>query len=541
MANELKSSCSTESPMECVSLSNFRPTIKEQLKVFCKPNYQIRKPKSKGANVILIRSFLVISLFYYIGEENIINPYYVSLGLTLPFAGWLADVVLGRHRVIHWSIWIMWIGFIIATASSVIVQLVDNYHNTEKYIVLVSLILASAGFGSYQANEIQFGLDQLHDASTDEITSFISWYVWTTFSGGIVMNFANNCVQTEYHILLNLLVCFCLSIALILSLLCDKMLIKEPVIQNPLKLVYRVINFAIKNKRPRCRSAFTSCEDDLPSRIDFGKTKYGGPFTTEQVEDVKTFFRLLAAIFFCSAMPCLVIMVNQLSNKLNDSHVPESPTAQCYMNKFYPPLTAVVLIPIYEFAIYPALRKCFSWVKSYLKFLLGVLLQMARAITLLVLTINARYHYLKHNDYNATIQCIFHEDESALESSFDKKWMLLPNLLDSLSIAILLISGVEFTCAQTPYSMRGLMFGAAYGGMLVFALIGYGIIQPFMNDSITWETGIISCGFWYMLLSIILLGADGIVLTILGILYKKRKREDVLPNEQIFAERYYAK
>ena len=50
-------------------------------------------------------------------------------------------------------------------------------------------------------------------------------------------------------------------------------LIKEPVMQNPFKLMYQVIKYAIKNKQPRCRSAFTYCEDDPPSRIDFGKNK----------------------------------------------------------------------------------------------------------------------------------------------------------------------------------------------------------------------------------------------------------------------------
>jgi len=31
----------------------------------------------------------------------------------------------------------------------------------------------------------------------------------------------------------------------------------------------------------------------VPSRMDLGKSKYGGPFTTEQVEDVKSFLKLL--------------------------------------------------------------------------------------------------------------------------------------------------------------------------------------------------------------------------------------------------------
>ena len=43
-------------------------------------------------------------------------------------------------------------------------------------------------------------------------------------------------------------------------------------------------------------SAFTYCEDELPSRLDLGKEKYGGPFTTEQVEDVDVFLGILKVL-----------------------------------------------------------------------------------------------------------------------------------------------------------------------------------------------------------------------------------------------------
>ena len=46
--------------------------------------------------------------------------------------------------------------------------------------------------------------------------------------------------------------------------------------------------------------AFTYWEDELPSHIDFNKRKYRGPFTTEQVEDVKIFLRLLVIIAIAS-------------------------------------------------------------------------------------------------------------------------------------------------------------------------------------------------------------------------------------------------
>ena len=65
---------------------------------------------------------------------------------------------------------------------------------------------------------------------------------------------------------------------------------------NPLTFIFQVLRYAVKNKYPRQRSAFTYWEDKPYSRIDLGKTKYGGPFTTEQVEDVKTYFRILVLI-----------------------------------------------------------------------------------------------------------------------------------------------------------------------------------------------------------------------------------------------------
>ena len=167
---------------------------------------------------------------------------------------------------------------------------------------------------SYLVNVVQFGIDQLPDASTDEITSFITWYVWTNISGCIIVAFTNMCVPNKFHILVRLLVCFCLTLVLILSILSKNMLIKEPVTQNPFKLVYKVVRYAINNKRPRCRSAFTYCEDELPSRIDFGKSKYEGPFTTEQVE---SFFRLLSIIFLGCTLPGVIKAVTQLSDQIN--------------------------------------------------------------------------------------------------------------------------------------------------------------------------------------------------------------------------------
>ena len=46
------------------------------------------------------------------------------------------------------------------------------------------------------------------------------------------------------------------------------------------------------HKYPVRRSALSYYLNTYPSRIDFGKVQYGGPFTNEEVEDTKTVQRL---------------------------------------------------------------------------------------------------------------------------------------------------------------------------------------------------------------------------------------------------------
>ena len=515
----------------------------------CKFLYQRRKLKNKGAIVVIVWNYLVTSLAFYLAiHASDYKLYYIACSFILLFAGWLGDVYLGRYRVIRWSMWIMWIASVLATVNSVVAQMVNSYQHIHDHtsISLALLTIASVGLGGYWANVIQFGLDQLQDASTTEITAFISWFLWTYMSGGIVISFAYTCIDQKYHIIGKLYACICLTMVLILSFLSNDVLIKEPVTQNPFKLVYKVVQFAIKNKYPRCRSAFTYCEDELPSRLDLGKHKYGGPFTTEQVEDVKTFLRLLTVVFFGCVMPSVVIIVNTFRHQVLDISLKRvdlyQPSIECYQKIFYvyTPFTGTILIPLHEFILYPLLHKYFSWIKSYWKFSIGVVAQATRVVTLVALELMARNNYLVQNGKNSTLQCIFSEEKGALSSSFDIKWMVLPNILNAISIVTLGIGGIEFICAQTPYSMKGLMVGTVYGSVVIITIIGYGITVPFTRHMITWSTGVISCGFWYLLLMIIVSIFNSTLLLILGKLYKNRKREDVLPNEQIFAERYYS-
>ena len=67
-----------------------------------------------------------------------------------------------------------------------------------------------------------------------------------------------------------------------------------------MKLIMQVLNYTRKHSYPERRSAFTYIDEEQPTRIDFGKKKFGGPFTEEEVEDVKTVLQLIPLIICAS-------------------------------------------------------------------------------------------------------------------------------------------------------------------------------------------------------------------------------------------------
>ena len=73
----------------------------EKVKLCCKPSYQIRKLRNKGAIIILVWNFLAISTYSYL--EKATNVPYAkhigkqTFGFTLPLAGWLAEGDVLEH------------------------------------------------------------------------------------------------------------------------------------------------------------------------------------------------------------------------------------------------------------------------------------------------------------------------------------------------------------------------------------------------------------------------------------------------------------
>ena len=520
--------------------------------------------RNKGAILVLVLNFLVMNVLpilsiYRHYDNNVLIAVVVGMSLIVPIAGWLADTRIGRFKVIYGSVWIMWSTSVLLTLSSVLAKFIDGYSTANEKILTVLLVILAIGLGAYLTSIVQFGLDQLSDASTIELKAFIVWCICTFLSGGTLMFFFSSCVNKQYGIFLILLLCFCLSLALVLLLLCHQWLTKEPVTRNPLKLVYKVIKYAINTKRPQQRSAFTYYEDELPSRMDFGKMKYGGPFTTEQVEDVKTVMRVIPFLLIIGSLAGGFVVVNYYTDKfvglVTHKIVPITQFQQyvsyskefisdCYLEATYANASSIyflLLVILNETLIYPLCHRCVTKIESLHKVSIGMLLEIARIIVLMVYDIVSRQNFIMESNMNETIGCPFQASDGVLHDNFSSQLIVLPNVINCVSMLLIYYGAIEFLAAQVPYSMKGLMIGLCYYFVLLSIGAWIGITIPFSQYSSLWGSAVISCGFWFLLLAGVLQMINFFILLILKLRYKKRKREDVLPNEHVFTEDFYSK
>ena len=61
------------------------------------------------------------------------------------------------------------------------------YNISLRYVMVIAGILYIVGLGLFEAIAIQFGLDQLLEAPTHQLVSFIHWYYWSQNIGSFVI------------------------------------------------------------------------------------------------------------------------------------------------------------------------------------------------------------------------------------------------------------------------------------------------------------------------------------------------------------------
>ena len=578
------------------------PTSSSQQKVTqtCRLLNNVCLP-SKGAIYILFSAAVVGCIYYTmtgIAANFIVSssPYlnfpisiyfclpYAILALVMvfyPLSGFIADVYCGRFRIIRISLCLLLLHLILICIIEIIglakLQSVKFYRYPEFFysplgvcVVVFSLAALTffvLGLAGYQANFVQFGLDQLFEAPSHHLGLFVHYAVWSFQLGSVPVLLLpvfwcknHKLKMVIYYILypLPLVTLILVSALLFVNHGRKSWFFTEVRRKNPYKTVFKVIKFARNHSHPLRRSAFTFSDNFIPSRLDFAKERYGGPFTTEQVENVKTFLRILVVLLsigpvFMTDIPASYLVFPLLSfhvfqyigtEPCTGEHALETLLIGSGNLMFL--ISTMVFFPLYIWITFSSLHRKFKGIFRRIQ-AGAILCLLGVAILLIVDTVG---HSLKQTGFNRTeSQCMFQFhaiNYTLLYPALNIHWSaLIPsNILLGIGPLLVITATLEFISAQSPQSMKGFLIGAFFAIRGLFQFLNSIIIIP-LSLKHPWASGemlenppVTNCGFVYLLFTCVFGGIGFVLLSIAAKKYKYRRRDEGLFRQQDVEEIY---
>ena len=367
--------------------------------------------RSKEA-IVIISWYVVISLWLQgngLAPINLLNqvgnPQYgqwthaICIALSYPVIGLLADMWVGRHKIITFSLWLKWATVIMVTLASALMVTFKVSVIQADILITVLTLLEQIGFTSFQVTAIQFGTDQLQGAPEDHLSSFVFWYVFVEQIATPIIelvNYSLYCTKTFYNVVWvlfgwSLLVASLLTVIIsIKSCFMSNWIVREPGTPNPYRLVYHVIKFALKHKHPVQHSTLAGWENKRPSRLDYGMCKYGGPFTAEEVENVKKLLKLGAVLIslfgvFIATYTLQYDWQNLVMVHIGGRTLTPQNSLPLLLEPSCDTVVLALLIPLHELLVYPLFQK---YIPSMLKRIwIGAVFYIACTMSILVVDV----------------------------------------------------------------------------------------------------------------------------------------------------------
>ena len=397
------------------------------------------------------------------------------------------------------------------------------------------------------------------EAPSQHQAHFVHWSKWCSdlMSAAVVLVFVYLNLCSEMNLTLQLtsisllLFLFELVLTVLLLIGCWKRhwFYSEPAgHHNRFKTVIKVLNFARKYSYPLQRSAFTYCDDEKPSRLDFAKERFGGPFTTEQVEDVKTFFRIVMVLLAIGPIFILDTPTSAVIMGFVGAHLGPN-TAWCKWSWMVVNtgvlryIVSTLFLPVYSWIFFTLLHKRVP--KIFWRLGFGIFLYLLGGLSILFVDVIGHVQY-QGNDAQCIITfdfCIntssFASDSYFAEvSTLDMHWaVFIPsNVLIGIGPTLVTVTIFEFISAQSPHSMKGLLLGTYYAIAGVYQFISSVALAPFISydfQNYGQHPPHTGCIFGYFLYICIIAMIGFVLFVVAAKCYRYRKRED-RPYDQRF-------
>ena len=547
----------------------------------------------KGSKVTLLTCVLIH--FFIVTTNNWIKhvlvsyiaiTWNVSQGiayLMYPLLGWIADIRVTHYKIIKSSFVFVLISSFLMFGNCIVKILNPHVLILEESLVhfinistfTCILLIGIAGFGLYESNAIQFGMDQMLEASSEELSSFIHWYYWSVHLGQLiifyilttVITYLQNCKvhldrktgqKSDFatgwmFIFPSVIQAILIIIGLFVIIKSKSHLYIDSTRINPLKNIFKVLHFAWKHKYPVNRSAFTYWENDIPSRIDLSKHKYGGPFTNEQVEDIKTLFQLLLLILSLFGFQLAGDGYSLSQYMMHNLGCPTMWTMRLLvMNPEHITVLVILIgIPLNEFLIKKYLVRYIPTLLNKVKIGLYICLIREMIYPFISLSLystendsscfeNNLYAFTGDNSSIIT-SCIVGRARALINETCEIVCpgvfvhrnlfllIIIPQILHGLAYLFVFMTVLEFICAQAPHTLKGLLIGIWYASFSI-KYFTVGVLDAYMIDKTTWNIyhGVKGFGIFLSM----------VFFSLVCKFYRYRERDEIVNEQAIIEEQY---
>ena len=387
--------------------------------------------------VFTIKLSLPYSLIYPKGGGLLDYAYICSqlVYLLFPLFGYIGEKWTRYYLIIT--------GVIVICVPAMLIEMMALTYGPEYFethreltLILITCVLVMFLFaqGMLGPNLVQFGADQIQSAPSQELASYARWCVFVIFLADSFLDVLQSIQHAIpkftafFYILAVSFIILTMGSAIIGFYFKYYLTIEPPSNIDPVKLIGKVIKYAWKHKYPERPSSFTY-SGGIPSRLDYGKNRYGGPFTTDQVEDVKSFWNVLVVIL-SSAIVSNFNIAPPVSLYIweADASLSIRERVLVYSNSHL----LVIIILFFQFVIVPFFP---SWIPSMLKRIwIGLALKF---ISFLTMTITS-----------------FLVSQRQLEVL-----LIFAGIINNTGTAVVTFSSLELIFAQAPCYMQGILVG----------------------------------------------------------------------------------
>ena len=503
--------------------------------------------KCCGATLAILSEVCVLCvMFYFInGNAEAISKHQVLIGVlaalgipAIPLFGWLGDCIIGRCKAVECSLLVLWVLTILYGIAEVLMNYfgVDRASELSEIILLVLSVLVVIVVAFFIVNNFHFGIDQLEEAPSWRISSYISWYCCGYYMSIVIKSLAFEC--TSKYVSLGV-AALMITVTLCLFPLFKNSLVVIPRSPNSLRLIFGVLKYAMKHKYPHLRSAYSFWQEKK-SRINLAKSIYGGPFASDEVEAVKTFLKMLVVIPLTSFLPELFLVFEVFSRSSIMFHYSDSKYVlqgsveyrHHYLRTLVYNISAyfiVIEVILYETLLYPRLKKYISSLTISKKIKAGALLLILTWLAFLTLELVG---HVKARQENRNVVCLFNTSESTFKKGESMNvsfyWLCVPKFFNSIGFYLLFSSGMELLCAQSPASMKSLLVGITWS-MLVVSVAGSQLLKYLF--SLIGDREPLSCGIYYFFFASFVSAITVLVYFLIYAWYGKRRRRDNMEEE----------